>query len=233
MSTLVLVPGASGPREFLFVRARDPFFELWNGSIPSPDDVSARTGCLAGVPAARTEAFDAFFRGLSGVGRPVGAKSPAGGGTRRGAWSRGRSGSCCSSDPARAFDRACVRPADRVGEDLRGVVGPRRIWRSASEVLERLRRVKTPYEQRVMRRAVEIAAEAHIEGMKVTRPGRWEYEVEAAIEHWFLRTVRCRGPIHRLSAVVRMRRSFTTRSPRARCRPATCCSSTRAPTSRD
>ena len=34
---------------------------------------------------------------------------------------------------------------------------------------------------------MEISAEAHLEGMKAARPGRWEYEVEAAIEHWYLK----------------------------------------------
>ena len=42
---------------------------------------------------------------------------------------------------------------------------------------------RRPYEQALLRRSVEISAGAHIAGMRVTRPGRWEYEVEAAIEH--------------------------------------------------
>ena len=49
------------------------------------------------------------------------------------------------------------------------------------------RQIKTPYEQKVLRRSVEISAEAHIEGMKAARPGRWEYEVEAAIEYWYMK----------------------------------------------
>jgi Xaa-Pro aminopeptidase len=57
---------------------------------------------------------------------------------------------------------------------------------SSADLLERQRRIKTPYEQRVLTRSVEISAEAHVEGMKATRPGRWEYEVQAAIEGWQL-----------------------------------------------
>ena len=49
------------------------------------------------------------------------------------------------------------------------------------------RQVKTAYEQKVLRRSVEISAEAHVEGMKAARPGRWEYEVEAAIEYWYMK----------------------------------------------
>src|SRR5688572_17574913 len=32
--TLVIVGGATGEKEFLFVRTRDPFRELWSGAIP-------------------------------------------------------------------------------------------------------------------------------------------------------------------------------------------------------
>lgn len=51
-----------------------------------------------------------------------------------------------------------------------------------------LRAIKTAYEQKVLRRSAEISAEAHIEGMKAARPGRWEYEVESAIEGWYLKS---------------------------------------------
>ena len=57
----------------------------------------------------------------------------------------------------------------------------------AARIVTTLRQVKTPYEQKVLTRSVEISAEAHLEGMKAARPGRWEYEVEAAIEYWYLK----------------------------------------------
>jgi len=184
--TLVLVPGATGAREFLFVRARDPFFELWNGSIPSAEEVISQTGITQVFPQRGTEAFDAFIRGL--MGGPSGdAAEPAETAGRRAAPSPGPFRLMLLDNPARpSADPAAARQlawangivATRAGTTLAG----------AAPVLERQRRVKTPYEQRVMRRSVEIAAEAHIEGMKVTRPGRWEYEVEAAIEHWFLKS---------------------------------------------
>jgi Xaa-Pro aminopeptidase len=183
-ATLVLVPGASGPREFLFIRAKDPFYELWNGSIPSPEDVAARTGVAQVFPQRGTEAFDAFFHGLSGREAASGSPAAAAAG-RAAAPVDGPFRLLMLEDPAapatepasgRQIAWAKTFAAGRPDTSLAG----------ASDVLDRLRRVKTPYEQRVIRRAVEITAEAHIEGMKVTRPGRWEYEVEAAIEHWFL-----------------------------------------------
>jgi Xaa-Pro aminopeptidase len=186
-ATLVLVPGASGPREFLFIRAKDPFYELWNGSVPSPEDVAARTGVAQVFPQRGTEAFDAFFHELSGreaASAPQGPHAAAAAG-RAAAPVAGPFRLLMLEDPAApATEPASVgqiawAKAFAAGRSDTSLA-------SASDVLDRVRRVKTPYEQGVMRRAAEITAGAHIEGMKVTRPGRWEYQVEAAIEHWFL-----------------------------------------------
>jgi Xaa-Pro aminopeptidase len=185
-ATLVLVPGAAGPREFLFVRARDPFSELWNGAIPSPEEVSSRTGIERVFPQRGTEAFDSFFRGLTGgpAGAPVEAAEAAG---RAAAPGAGSFRILLLNDPARAATEPSTARQIAWAKEMASA-RPGTSVASAAAVLDRQRRVKTPYEQKVMRRAVEIAAEAHIEGMKVTRPGRWEYEVEAAIEHWFLKS---------------------------------------------
>jgi Xaa-Pro aminopeptidase len=183
---LVLVPGASGPREFLFVRARDPFFELWNGTIPAPEEVATRTGVMHVFPQRGTEAFDAFFRGLMG-GATGPTVDPAEAVGRAAAPSAGAFRILLLNDPARPSDEPSANPQIAWASET-AASRPDTSVASAAATLQRQRRVKTPYEQRVMRRAVEIAAEAHVEGMRVTRPGRWEYEVEAAIEHWFLKS---------------------------------------------
>ena len=184
--TLVLVPDATGPREFLFVRAKDPFFELWNGSILSPEEVVAKTGITQVFPQRGTEALDAFFRGFlgleSGVPGSIAAAAGVAAAPGRGAL---RLSVLDASDSA-AIDPAAARHLAWARE--RAATRPQTTVAGAAGLLERQRRVKTFYEQRVMRRAVEIAAEAHVEGMRTARPGRWEYEVEAAIEGWFLKS---------------------------------------------
>jgi Xaa-Pro aminopeptidase len=52
--------------------------------------------------------------------------------------------------------------------------------------VDSLRQIKTPYEQKVLERSVQISSDAHKAGMKATAPGRFEYEVEAAIEQVYL-----------------------------------------------
>jgi Xaa-Pro aminopeptidase len=54
-------------------------------------------------------------------------------------------------------------------------------------ILHSMRLVKSPTELELMRKAVDIAVEAHNHAMKFSQPGRYEYEVQAEIEHIFRR----------------------------------------------
>jgi len=183
-ATLVLVPGATGPREFLFVRARDPFVELWYGRIPPPDEVTARTGIAQVFPQRETEAFDAFVRGLLAGGSPAEVSGAEAAG-RAVAPAAGAFRIMILANPsARTIDPDTVRQIAWAREAA--ATRPDTTVVPASGVIERQRRVKTAYEQQIMRRAADISAQAHIDGMRATRPGRWEYQVEAAIEHRFL-----------------------------------------------
>lgn len=189
---LVLVPGSPAAREFLFVPEGEPFRELWYGRMPTPTDVAASTGISQVFAQRGSEAFDAFMRGL--LAEPSAAPpgdSPA-----------ERAGRAASP----AGDRlrlAVLDPEQISGASAQGGEGASRAtWfrqlqagrsrpislRSAEVMLLTQRQIKTPYEQQVLRHSVDISAAAHIEGMRATRPGRWEYEVEAAIEHWFLKS---------------------------------------------
>lgn len=52
-------------------------------------------------------------------------------------------------------------------------------------LLDEMRLVKDASEIAIMRRAGEIARDAHIRAMRAARPGRYEYEVEAELLHAF------------------------------------------------
>jgi Xaa-Pro aminopeptidase len=73
---------------------------------------------------------------------------------------------------------ALARP--RSGHGASGVLDSRAITHE-------LRLRKEPPEIEAMRRAVAISAEAHGAAMRETRPGRWEYEIEALIDYIFRR----------------------------------------------
>ena len=56
-----------------------------------------------------------------------------------------------------------------------------------------MRARKSPAEVALLRRAIDITADAHRVALETVRPGAWEYQVEAAIEHAF-RSAGADGP---------------------------------------
>jgi Xaa-Pro aminopeptidase len=167
-SILVLVPGSTTSREVIFTRPGDPRRELWNGHTLTPAEVTAASGITNVQPIA---AFDGFMDTLLAGGSYKLAVIGGGAGPGR--------GGTPPPPPAPGTPRAF---AEAMRAKYPGITPT-----NATPVLNALRQVKTPYEQKVLRRSVEISAEAHVEGMKAARPGRWEYEVEAAIEYWYMK----------------------------------------------
>ncbi|MDF1700823.1 MAG: Xaa-Pro aminopeptidase [Planctomycetota bacterium] len=53
------------------------------------------------------------------------------------------------------------------------------------EALHEMRLIKSPEEIEAMRRCCEVSAAGHVRGMRVTRPGMTEFELQAEIEHVF------------------------------------------------
>ena len=58
---------------------------------------------------------------------------------------------------------------------------------STNPILHAMRQVKSPAELELMRQAVAISVEAHNQAREFTQPGRYEYEVQAELEHLFRR----------------------------------------------
>ncbi|NEN95394.1 MAG: M24 family metallopeptidase [Moorea sp. SIO3I7] len=58
---------------------------------------------------------------------------------------------------------------------------------STNLILYGMRRVKSTRELKLMRQAVEISVDAHNHARAFTQPGRYEYEVQAELEHDFRR----------------------------------------------
>ncbi len=189
---LVLVPAAKSQKAHLFVRRGDPLRELWSGHTLTAEEVTARSGIAHVHLQRQTEAFDAFMAGLLGGSAE---KWPEG--TPPGEFAGFSDALAAGRARVAVLARVDRAPAD--GDDdsdaLRefawaretGLKYPSVKAFSAGPVLATQRELKTPYEQSVLRRSVEISADAHVEGMRAARPGRWEYEVESAIEATFMR----------------------------------------------
>jgi Xaa-Pro aminopeptidase len=181
-TTLVLMPGNQTHKSILFIREFDPVREHWVGHSLTPEEATALSGADAVYKASEfqpfmdamfarrpyrlrrtavTQEYDAFFNALR-AGRARLALLAAPGGLDS------------ELSPSQAFGKSVT---DRVvGVTVQDATG----------IIHGLRQVKTPYEQKVLTRSVEISSDAHIAGMRAARDGAFEYQVEAAIEHVYL-----------------------------------------------
>ena len=183
-SILILMPGNATLKEILFIVEPNPTREHWEGRMLRDVEATEQSGIAAVYFA---DQFQSFVDSIL-TRRPFDSASAA---AREydaffSALAEGRARLSLVLDPPPNLS-SHLGTAQQFGNDVKerflGVT-----FNDATELLHRLRQVKTRYEQRVLARSVEISSEAHLAGMRAARPGRFEYEVEAAIEHTFLKS---------------------------------------------
>jgi len=81
----------------------------------------------------------------------------------------------------RGFDETVFRAVDAVRGRFRKGVFPPSKFVDPTSILHSMRWIKDEHELDLMRRAAEISREAHVAAMRVTAPGRHEYEIEAEL----------------------------------------------------
>ncbi|MGD9905775.1 MAG: aminopeptidase P N-terminal domain-containing protein [Vicinamibacterales bacterium] len=180
---LVLMPGNTTRREILFVREPNPRREHWNGHVLTKEEATAQSGIATVYYAGEFEAFvtamfnrqmyggrrnevtpefDAFFAAVAAnrakLALPFGPR-PA------------------PSAPLTPAYEFAARARDRFLN-----VSFVDTW----PMISGLRLIKTSYEQTLMEQSGRISSDAHLAGMRAARPGRFEYEVEAAIEQVYM-----------------------------------------------
>lgn len=182
-TSLVLMPGNKTKKAILFVSDPNPRREHWQGRLLTKQEAQEASG----VDEVRLASeLDGFLTGL--VNR----------------WFAGekRGGETGEAD---AFFEALKAGKARLALVLGRRPGPKEELPPAYDFAERmrqrvpgltvvdatdlvwgLRQVKTPYEQAALRRSTEVSADAHRAAMRATKPDRFEYEVEAALEKVYL-----------------------------------------------
>jgi Xaa-Pro aminopeptidase len=160
-ATCVLAPGTEFPFT-LFVRPRDKDKEIWNGIRAGVD--GARTAFRADAAYPIEELADRLPKLIEHA--PVLYFAP------------GRD----AAFNARMMDLFAWARDNRArsGAGPRGILDP-------GTILHEMRLFKGAEEIAAMERAIAIAAEAHVAAMTTTRPGQFEYEVEALIDYTFRR----------------------------------------------
>lgn len=159
---LVLAPHHPTEKVVLFVLPKDPEREIWDGFRHGPEGAVASFGADAAYPISEFDArITDYLAGTEALHYALGGDT--------------------------AFDARMLRALSRLRASRKApdrapkaIVDPR-------PMLHRMRMVKDADEIRVMARSAEIAAAAHLEAMRATRPGMNEFEIDALIEYAFRR----------------------------------------------
>ena len=176
---LVLMPGNETRKEILFVRETDARREHWNGHSLTPDEATAASGIQTVMTANQFEPFIAAM-----FSKRASSGSPTEYARFFQALTDGGAKLALLLEPVTDLSQPPglgAQFASRLRERFFGFT-----VQDASPVLAELRQIKTAYEQTVLRRSVKISSDAHKAGMLAAREGRFEYEVEAAIEAVYL-----------------------------------------------
>jgi len=142
-----------GPREILFLPAKDAQKEKWNGArlSPSDPDISARTGFVSVQPAAEMRAaVERLARIYPGFYTILPYEKENGG-----------------------------YPHEKEIVDWLQLAAPQAKLKDIRGPLESQRTIKSPGEIAFLRKAVDLSLDAHLAAMKMLRPGLFEYQVAA------------------------------------------------------
>jgi Xaa-Pro aminopeptidase len=177
---LVLMPGNATRKEILFIKPRDPVREHWQGRLLSKEEATAQSGIGHVYLGGEFESFvsEIFAQRSYGVDRYAASSEFK---TFFNALGSGKARLALVLDPRPQLSRRLSPNLEFANQLKERFVGFS--VQDATGLFRDLRGIKTPYEQKILERSVAISCDAHIAGMKAARPGGYEYEVEAAIEH--------------------------------------------------
>ncbi|MEO8501801.1 MAG: aminopeptidase P N-terminal domain-containing protein [Vicinamibacteria bacterium] len=180
---LVLMPGASTKKEVIFVREPNARREHWNGHTLTKEEVTAQTGIETVYFVSQFEPFITSMFNARNFGLRRGETTTEWnafqGEVKAG---RGRLALLFGPRPSPSQELPEIYLwANRFRDRFFGVV-----LVDAKPIVDELRQVKTPYEQKILEKSVLISSNAHKAGMKAAAPGKFEHEVEAAIEEVYL-----------------------------------------------
>ncbi len=159
---LLLAPGHPDHRTILFLRESDRAMEIWNGRRLGVEAAVDSLGVDIAYPLdALDEMLPNYLTNVETLYFALGASDRADG-IVRAALNRARS------------------MTHRKGFIPDAIVDP-------ASVLHALRQIKDSTEIETLRRAAEITRRGHVAAMRATRPGLYEYEIQAALEYEFRR----------------------------------------------
>ncbi len=159
-AVLVIIPGRAHGESVLFCRERDPTKEMWDGYIMGPDRANELTGIDDAFPISD---IDDILPGMIE-------------GTNKVFYSMGLDAQ---------FDAKVMEWINIIRSKVRNGAHPPGEFVALEHALHELRLYKSAAEVKVMAEAAEISAKAHMEAMRICKPGLSEYHLESIIQHTF------------------------------------------------
>ena len=161
-SVLVLIPGRKHGEVVMFCRERDLTMELWNGYRAGPEGLCTDYGADDAFPIGD---IDDILPGLLE-------------GRDRVYYAMGRDAD---------FDKRLMDWVNLIRSKERSGAQPPGEFIDPDHMLHDMRLIKSAAERRVMKEAGAITARAHARAMVNCAPGVFEYQLEAEINHEFMR----------------------------------------------
>ncbi|MDD5471721.1 MAG: aminopeptidase P N-terminal domain-containing protein [Sideroxydans sp.] len=160
-AVMVLIAG-DRMQAILFCREKNAEREIWDGFRYGPDAAALHFGFDAAFPISQLdEKLVELMADQPTLYYPMGADSE--------------------------WDARLLKMREAVKAKSRsGIQAPSHL-RDVRELLNEMRLIKDSAELDIMRQAASISCEAHRRAMRFTRPGQFEYEVEAELLHEFCR----------------------------------------------
>ncbi|TVZ37523.1 Xaa-Pro aminopeptidase [Alteromonadaceae bacterium 2753L.S.0a.02] len=157
-AVLVLVPDREHGEYVLFCRDRDPEKEIWDGYRAGPEGACKQYGADDAFP---IDDIDEILPGLLE-------------GRERVYYAMGKDAD---------FDRHVMEWVNRIRAQVRAGAIPPGEFLDLDHFLHDMRLFKSAAEIRLMEKAAEISAAAHVQAMQTCAPGRFEFELEAEIQY--------------------------------------------------
>lgn len=162
-AVICLIPGRDHGEFVMFCRERDRDMEIWNGYRAGPEGAVSEFGANDAFPI--TDIDDILPGLLEGKDRVYFAMG---------------------MHPT--FDRRVMDWVNTIRAKARAGAQPPGEFLMLDHLLHDLRLFKSAEEIKIMRKAANISARAHVRAMQAVRPGMYEFELEAELMHEFLRS---------------------------------------------
>lgn len=157
-SLAVLMPGREQAEYVLFVRDKDKEREIWDGYRAGPDGAVEQYGADDAFP---IDDIDDILPGLM----------------------EGRTRVYAHMGVDSGFDHQLMTWLNQIRSKVRQGAVPPDDFSDIAHLLHDMRLKKSKQEIAIMADVAQISAAAHTRAMKSCKPGMWEYQLQAEIEH--------------------------------------------------